>query len=262
MSSASKILASEIEFWERMDLPARPLRGNPDVKDLSSPFTLSSDLCFIERIGDVKGLSVLEVGSGYGNLAFFLSQRGANVIGLELIGKMCKWCKASGHRLGMQCEFVRGNAQELPFEKETFDLIVGMRAIHHFPNLSEFYKEAARVLKPNGRIVLIEPLKGNPIVELNRKILAPELHSETEHPLVRDDIKAACNFLQNMEVETFYLISPAAYLFEKLIPSPRLYALVSTWLQRFEHDFANRGVLQRFCWQAVIVGSKSARNQT
>lgn len=114
-------MESELGFWERIASYEQPLDRIPDIDDLSTKFTLSSDECFLERIGDVRGLRVLDVGSGYGNLTFLLEERGADIIGLDLITKMCTWCRTKCIRICMRSEFVRGDAQRLPFVDESFD---------------------------------------------------------------------------------------------------------------------------------------------
>ena len=52
--------------------------------------------------------------------------------------------------------FVRGNAEALPFLDESFDVVFSRLAFHHFPDIHRPFEEMARVLKPGGKLVLID----------------------------------------------------------------------------------------------------------
>ena len=86
----------------------------------------------------VDGLT-LEIGGGSGNLKDYLN----NVISTDI--QYASWID------------VVGDAQFLPFDNDSIDNIVLLDVLHHiqFPML--FFKEASRVLKSKGRIILLEP---------------------------------------------------------------------------------------------------------
>ena len=52
--------------------------------------------------------------------------------------------------------FVLGDAVQLPFLDENFDIVLSRLAFHHFPNVEPPFSEMARVLKPGGKLVLID----------------------------------------------------------------------------------------------------------
>ncbi len=52
---------------------------------------------------------------------------------------------------------VTADAQALPFKDASFDNIIMLDALHHLENTSLFFSEAIRILKPRGRIIMIEP---------------------------------------------------------------------------------------------------------
>lgn len=81
----------------------------------------------------------LEIGGGTGNLKHYLT----NVTSTDIV--KTPW-------LDLSCD-----AQALPFAKNSFDTLVAMDVLHHIENPIRFFKEAERVLKPGGRIVLLEP---------------------------------------------------------------------------------------------------------
>lgn len=52
--------------------------------------------------------------------------------------------------------FVLGDAAELPFLDNSFDIVLSRLAFHHFPNTDRPFAEMARVLKPGGKLVMID----------------------------------------------------------------------------------------------------------
>lgn len=56
---------------------------------------------------------------------------------------------------------VKGIAEELPFLDNSFDIVISRLAFHHFVNGKEIFKEMNRVLKPGGKLVLVDMVAGN-----------------------------------------------------------------------------------------------------
>ena len=52
--------------------------------------------------------------------------------------------------------FVLGTAEKLPFLDESFDIVISRLAFHHFKNIQESFQEMVRVLRPGGKLVLID----------------------------------------------------------------------------------------------------------
>ena len=59
--------------------------------------------------------------------------------------------------LGDSCKFVRGDAMELPFSDASFDLVTAQLVLIHVPDVHAVLREAARVLRPGGVVLLVEP---------------------------------------------------------------------------------------------------------
>ena len=111
------------------------------------------------RLGVVaEPADILDVATGTGDLAFELRRQAqhARITGLDFSEGMLELAAGKGERLGAGVTFVAGDAQELPFGDESFDLVTiayGLRNLARpLQGLSEFH----RVLRPGGRLVVLE----------------------------------------------------------------------------------------------------------
>jgi len=102
---------------------------------------------------ELTGRDVLEVGSGRGGGASYLSRYRAprSVTGVELAHRAVELSRR--HRQGPGLRFVQGDAQALPFPDDAFDLVVNVESSHCYPSVTTFVAEVARVLKPAGSFV-------------------------------------------------------------------------------------------------------------
>jgi SAM-dependent methyltransferase len=96
---------------------------------------------------------LLEVGCGTGNATACLAAAwpGAHLVGLDLSAGMLARARA---KLGA-LPLVRADACRLPFAARSFDLVAGVYVLHHLKSPEDFYAEAARALRPGGRLVLL-----------------------------------------------------------------------------------------------------------
>ena len=89
--------------------------------------------------------------------------------------------RARQKKLGDRAEFLAGDAHNLPYENDKFDLVFGRAILHHL-ELKIALQEVYRVLKPGGIAIFIEPLGGNPLAKLIRA-LTPNARTPDEEPL-------------------------------------------------------------------------------
>lgn len=96
---------------------------------------------------------VLDVGCGTGAVLELLHGEypGKHLTGLDLTSKMIE--AACAKQLG-NVRFVVGDAEALPFEPQSFDAVLCSNSFHHYPHPERFFAEAARVLRPGGRLIL------------------------------------------------------------------------------------------------------------
>lgn len=156
-----------------------------------------------------SGTSVLEYGCGQGSHAFFLAERGAHVLGIDISDVAIQQAQAeAATRRLMTAEFRVMNAETLDLPPGTFDLICGSGILHHL-DLERAYPAIARVLRPSGVAVFLEPLGHNPLINLYRR-LTPDQRTSDEHPLLRRDFDLARRYFGQVETAHFHLSVLAA----------------------------------------------------
>jgi ubiquinone/menaquinone biosynthesis C-methylase UbiE len=100
----------------------------------------------------------LEVAIGTGrNLPFYPKE--VHLIGLDLSPAMLEIARARAQELGVEANLLVGDAQALPFPDEAFDTVVMTLSLCTIPNDHEAVTEASRVLRPGGRLLLLEHVR-------------------------------------------------------------------------------------------------------
>jgi glycosyltransferase involved in cell wall biosynthesis/ubiquinone/menaquinone biosynthesis C-methylase UbiE len=101
------------------------------------------------------GELVLEVGGGMGTDLSQFAKHGALVTDVDLSEGHLKLAQENFRLRGLTGRFVHHDAELLPFDDNTFDLVYSNGVIHHTPNTSRAVREIFRVLKPGGRVIVM-----------------------------------------------------------------------------------------------------------
>jgi ubiquinone/menaquinone biosynthesis C-methylase UbiE len=106
------------------------------------------------HLGDVAGLRVLEVGCGRGAFAGLLADRGAHVTAADLSPEAVR---ITADWLGDRVETRVADICALPFEDESFDLVVSLETVEHTDDPTRALSELVRVTKRGGRLIVTTP---------------------------------------------------------------------------------------------------------
>ena len=100
-----------------------------------------------------EGLNCLDIGCGPGFFSILLSKMGHQVTSFDYAGEMLEKTRANMLEAGFEPHTVQGDAQDLPFEDDTFDMIVTRDCMWCLEHPDKAYAEWLRVLKPGGRLL-------------------------------------------------------------------------------------------------------------
>jgi SAM-dependent methyltransferase len=132
----------------------------------------------VELTGDER---VLDLGTGTAHTALAFAPLVREVVGLDLTEKMLQAGARLATERGIENLDLRlGNAQSIPFEDETFDLVVARQCPHHFADVALAIREAARVLRPGGQLLILDSIS-KPDPKLDTFMNAVEILRDPSH---------------------------------------------------------------------------------
>ena len=128
-------------------------KANAYEETFDGRFTVKFKELLLSTVELGEGFNVLDVACGTGTLLHLFSKKEKiNGYGIDISPNMIHVAQDRYENLTFQV----GDSSRLPFREHTFDLLTVCASFHHFPNPEEFAKEAARVLKPGGKLYIAE----------------------------------------------------------------------------------------------------------
>jgi SAM-dependent methyltransferase len=107
----------------------------------------------VHRAGIERGMSVLDVACGAGNATIPAARAGARVTGLDLVPRLLAEGQAKAEAAGLEIDWVEGDAEQLPFEDDSFDRVLSTFGHMFAPRHQRTADEMARVCRQGGAIV-------------------------------------------------------------------------------------------------------------
>jgi len=157
------------EFWRRYFRVYDVLNLLPTYRQLLA------DVC--EELGTERGELVLDAGSGTGNLALSISEAGGVVVALDY----CREALDSHRSKDGRCSLILADlARELPFKDSCFDKIASNNTLYTLSveNQKGALKELHRVLKPGGKIVLVNPMTRQNPLSMGVNLIADSIRAD------------------------------------------------------------------------------------
>jgi SAM-dependent methyltransferase len=144
-------LAAEYDKWH-----TSVFESDPEHADESSPWYQ----LVMEYLPAVEGKRILEIACGRGGFSRLLGSRGASVCGADFSASAVEIAKEKLLRnpsLADRVTYLQADAQDMPFEENSFDIVVSCETIEHVPDPGAAVREMYRVCKPGGRLFLTTP---------------------------------------------------------------------------------------------------------
>lgn len=111
----------------------------------------------IEMLSIDRGMLCLDMATGTGFTAIELARKCRQVFALDATKQMLKEAQINADKAGVSgIEFIESTVENSGLETGSFDIVTCRRAAHHFHNKDLFLKEARRVLKPGGKLGLVD----------------------------------------------------------------------------------------------------------
>jgi SAM-dependent methyltransferase len=149
---------------------------------------------------DAIDAQVLEIGSqSWEQCLFRYGYRPARLTCINVSQSELDLGRMRAAQLGMVCDFRRMDAHNLEFEDGSLDVVFGIAILHHL-EFARAMREIHRVLRDQGKIVFVEPLRHNPAARLVRWC-TPHARTPDEFPLGRPELRLLG---RNFELDNYY----------------------------------------------------------
>lgn len=139
------------------------------------------------------GERVLDAGCGVGGSSLWLAaERGAEVVGITLAARQAAMARGHALRRGLtdRVHFEVADFTATPFPEATFDIVWAVESLCHATSKAAFYREAARLLRPGGRVVVADFVRtARPLDSTGERLLhewldgwaVPDIDTSGEH---------------------------------------------------------------------------------
>lgn len=187
--------------------------------------------------GVQPGERVLDAGCGLGNACFWLAEhRKAQVTGINIVASQITDCqKRAAKKFAHRIDFIQADYCHIPFPENTFDVVWACESVCHAAEKVAFYREALRVLKPGGRLVIAEYMRtARPVSPEGERMLSAWLR-----PWAIPDIDTAAEHRAHARVAGFQQIKIEDATRRVCVSLRNLHEVSSRWLPlgKFLHLF-------------------------
>lgn len=250
---------------EEREFHDRYITGEGDLRSRESRFystaaeSLETSLA-LAFLGDLRGKRLLFYGSGgHFSLIRKFVQMGSEVIAIDISPETVTGLRRAIEREGFQDQStaVEMDCESLNIVDESIDIVFARSIIHHL-NVDTSLREIRRVLKPHGKLAVLEPLGTNPFINLYRRF-TPGSRTTDEHPLVDRDLRKFKEYFPESRFHYLYFLSILAYFYRMMDRDERRFTKVFSVLNRADSLFLRYIPPYRYlCWDILLCCQKAA----
>jgi SAM-dependent methyltransferase len=132
----------------------RAMWASGDYPSMVETFLLPLGPVLVEAAAIGPGMRVLDVAAGTGNASIPAAERGASVVASDLTPELFEAGRRRAEEHGVELEWVEADAENLPFEDESFDVVMSCIGAMFAPRHRAVADELVRVCRPGGTIAL------------------------------------------------------------------------------------------------------------
>jgi len=241
---------------------------NIDVRAVNEACTSPEMRYIMQRLGSIRGKTVLDVGCGLGEASVYFALLGAIVTSSDLSEGMLNAACRLAHRFGVSITTHIAAAEDMQLPSNTrFDIIYAGNLLHH-ADIDQTLVRLKSHLAPGGVIVTWDPVAYNPAINVYRAI-AMGTRTSDEHPLKWSDIQLFKKHFSWIETRYFWLTTLVIFVIMALIqrrnPSKeRFWKVVVQEEKKWRWLYQPLEKLDRFllkfipplrllCWNVVII---------
>jgi SAM-dependent methyltransferase len=133
----------------------RAMWASGDYPSMVETFLLPLGPTLVEACGIASGMRVLDVAAGTGNASIPAAQAGADVTASDLTPELLEAGRRRAESEGLALDWVEADAEHLPFEDESFDVVMSSIGAMFAPHHQDVANELVRVARPGGTIGLL-----------------------------------------------------------------------------------------------------------
>lgn len=126
-----------------------------DYPSMVETFLLPLGPRLVEACGIESGMRVLDVAAGTGNASIPAAERGAEVVASDLTPELLEAGRRRAEAAGIELEWAEADAEQLPFEDESFDVVMSSIGAMFAPHHQAVADELVRVCRPGGKVGLL-----------------------------------------------------------------------------------------------------------
>jgi ubiquinone/menaquinone biosynthesis C-methylase UbiE len=202
------------ENWVFMNYGFDPLneQDRPNLKEQDEPDRYSIQLYhFLATQTNVKGKKMLEVGSGRGGGASYIARylEPAEITGMDIAENAVAF--ANKRHQAPNLRYVAGNAEQIPFPDNHFDVVINVESSHAYGSVEKFFKEVARILKPGGIFLITDMRDPNNIAKFEQSLFGSGL-TRISQAVINDNIEKAIENEDDLKRARIRAAIPAQYV--------------------------------------------------
>lgn len=175
-SPAASVKKQVQSFWERTPCDSWFAEGQPGTSAFyrsldEHRYRVHPKLLSAVNFEKTRGLRVIEIGCGCGSEAERFARAGAHYTAVDLTKAAVTLTQRRFRLAGLQGNFTQGDAENLPFADDSFDLVYSHGVLHHTPDTARAIREVYRILSPGGRAIVMLYHRNSFNYEINLRVV-------------------------------------------------------------------------------------------